>query len=91
MVRVVWRPDALNDLDEIAAYIEQFNPPAADRAYARLRLLGDSLRTSPRRGRPTAYGTRQIVVAKPYVLTYVIEGDDVYILHIRHSARRPLA
>lgn len=89
MVRVVWRPDALDDLDGIAAYIEQFNPSAADRTYARLLQLGDSLRTSPNRGRPAAGNTRQLVSVRPYNLTYAVEGDEVYILHIRHSARKP--
>lgn len=91
MARVIWRPDALEQLDEIAAYIEQFNPAAADRTRERLWRLGESLRSSPHRGRPTTGGARQLVTVRPYRLTYEVDGDAVFILGIRHTARRPLA
>ena len=89
MARVIWRPAALEHLDEIAAYIEQFDPSAAARMRTRLRQLSDSLRTSPNRGRPAAGGTRELVTVRPYILRYEVQGDVVTILRIRHSARRP--
>ena len=90
MAEVIWRPEALEQLDAIADYIDQFNPAAANRMRRRLRQLGDSLRTSPRRGRPASGDKRQLVTVRPYILTYEIEGETVYILRIRHSARQPL-
>ena len=90
MANVIWRPEALDQLDETAAYIEQHHPAAADRIYTRLRDLGDSLRSSPRRGRPMPGGLRRSVVVQPYILSYEVQGETVYIIRVRHSARRPL-
>ena len=90
MAEVIWRPDALDQLDAIAAYIEQFDPAAADRMRDRLRKLGDSLALLPHRGRPASGGTRELVVVKPYILRYEVVRDRVIVLRIRHSARRPL-
>jgi plasmid stabilization system protein ParE len=51
---------------------------------------GNSLAKFPHRGRPVP-GTdmRQLVTAYPYFIRYQVVGDEVVILRIRHSARRP--
>ncbi len=56
MARVVWRNEALRDLDHISDYIEQFDVDAADRIVRRLIDCGNSLATFPNRGRPAAVG-----------------------------------
>ncbi len=91
MARVVWRNEALADLDRIAAYIEQFDDTAARRIVQRLIDCGDSLAVFPNRGRPAGAGQRQMALVPPYILTYVVEADDVYIIRIRHGAQRPEA
>lgn len=90
MARVVWRIEALNDLDDIADYIDRFDPTAADGVKAKLRRCGNSLSDFPERGRLTDHGRRQMATVPPYVLTYEVEADTVTILSIRHGARRPL-
>ena len=36
------------------------------------------------------HGTRRISVGRyPYVIFYEISGDDVIVMHIRHTAREP--
>ena len=91
MVRVVWPDEVVTQIDQIVAYIEIFNPTAARRMGERLLALVNSLISSPHRGRPAPGGTRELVTVRPYVLRYEVQGDLVIILHIRHSARRPLA
>ena len=89
MIRVFWPDEVLAQVDQIIAYIDVFNPVAARRLGDRLVALGESLATSPRRGRPAPDGTRELVTVRPYVLRYEIQAEMVVILHIRHSARRP--
>ncbi|MFS0773874.1 type II toxin-antitoxin system RelE/ParE family toxin [Sphingomonas sp. 1P08PE] len=89
MARVVWRNDALDDLDDIITYLEQFNPTAATRYFVRLFTLGESLRDFPHRGRPTSDGDRELVTVPPYILRYSVDGESVFILSVKHGARRP--
>ncbi|MDQ1157326.1 toxin ParE1/3/4 [Sphingomonas sp. SORGH_AS 950] len=87
MAQVVWLNEALDQLDLIVAYLEAFDPEAAARIAQRLVDLGESLRDFPRRGRPAADGTRELVTVPPYILSYDVNGDIVSIVGIRHGAR----
>ena len=87
MVEVIWRRKALDDLDGITLYIQQFDPTAARRVRTRISDLGDSLIHYPRRGRPTEHGVRELTTAPPYITSYTLAGDVVTILSIRHGAR----
>ena len=89
MVQVIWTQEALEELDAIHAYIDQFNPLAAELMALRLKKLAASLKVTPAMGRPISLGRRQLSVVKPYLLRYIQEGDNLYILEIRHSARAP--
>ena len=87
MAEVVWTDEASEQLDQIIAYVEQFDPAAALRTGEALYALGNSLSDFPRRGRLTAEGFREMVRVRPYILKYQIKGDRVIIRSIRHSAR----
>ena len=84
---MVWTPEAAENLDSIVAYIEAFNPAAAQRMGERLVLMAESLAEFSERGRPTADGKREMTIVPPYVLRYIVAGDQVLILRIRHGAR----
>ena len=88
MADVVWRPDAPEYLDDAIALHPTVRPPAADQVGTKLIHLGASLTDFPRRGRPAANDTRELVTVPPYILTYRVFDDTVYILSIRHGARR---
>jgi len=90
MVEVIWRNEALDDLDGIIVYIGQFDREAADGMGEKLFALGESLADYPRRGRPTSDGAREMVTVPPFVLRYEIEGERVFILSIRHGRRKPI-
>jgi len=88
--KVVWSASALAHLRFIRAYIEQFNPRAAQALAEGLVAAGNSLVHFPHRGRIVP-GTdaRELVTAYPYIIRYRVVGNEVRILRIRHTARRP--
>lgn len=90
MNEVVWTEPALAHLAAIRAYIEQFNPRAAREVAASLKASGDSLGHFPHRGRPVP-GTamRELVSTYPYIIRYYMDGNNVVILRVRHTSRRP--
>ena len=90
MAEIIWLKQARNDVDQIVAYIEMFDPSAALGIAADLDSLANSLTDFPRRGSPAARGTREMVTVHPYILRYRVVGQKVYVLRVRHSARRPL-
>jgi len=56
MARIVWTREALENVRLIRAYIDQFDPGAAQRMARRLVEAGNSLAVAPNRGRPVAGG-----------------------------------
>ena len=88
MARVIWRREAADDLIGITAYINRDNPAAAEQIGRRLTGLADSLTDFPNRGRPADDDTREMVTVAPYVLSYRVEDEIVYILRIRHGRQR---
>jgi plasmid stabilization system protein ParE len=87
---VVSTAATLGNLRAIRAYIERFNPTAAGNLAAAMIAAGNSLRTSPHRGRPVRNtGMRELLTSYPYVIRYRVTGDGVVILRVRHTSRRP--
>jgi toxin ParE1/3/4 len=86
-LRVIWSIRAISDLDEIIEYLEAFNPAAAGQIGGRLITVANSLSTFPERGRPSPFGTCEMVTVRPYILRYRVTGDIVEIIHVRHMAR----
>jgi plasmid stabilization system protein ParE len=85
--RVVWTPEAADNLESIVTYIEAFNSVAAARMGRRLVDLASNLGDFSERGRPADGGTREMTIVPPYVLRYAVTADSVVILSIRHGAR----
>lgn len=87
---VIWSKTAMAQLGAIRAYVEQFNPEAAERLAARLLAAGNSLRNFPHRGRQVpGTGMRELVTVPPYIIRYEVMRNEVHVLRIRHSSRRP--
>lgn len=89
MAEVTWSDAASEQLDEIIAYIEQFDPIAADQIATRLYALSQSLAVFPNRGRLGLDGTREMTMVPPYVLNYEVLGDRVVVLDVHHGRRLP--
>ncbi len=89
-VIVTWSPTAIRQVSRIFDYLVDFNPRAAAEVASALIAAGDSLQYFPYRGRQVS-GTeiREMVAAFPYIIRYRIAREEVVILRVRHTARRP--
>ncbi len=88
MVQIVWTQRALVRLRLIRAYVEQFDPAAAELLASRLVDAADSLRDFPHRGRPAERGRRELPTVPPYVIRYLVKGQRVFINDIKHGRQR---
>ena len=90
MGSVRWTDEALKDLDDILADIEQHNPMAAIDLVETIIASGNSLRTLPARYpiRHQARLRERPVLGTRYILLYRIEREDlVLIMAVRRGAR----
>jgi len=86
-----WDARALQDLREIRKYIaKQGSPAAADRVRKHLRARANNLRGSPLMGVSSGNPSIRILAPTryPYRIYYSVLGDEIVILHIRHTARQ---
>jgi len=91
-MNVVYAPRALRDLHDIAAYLSEHSPDAAARVLGAIKSSVDTLNFFPQIGCvvDNAGHRRMPVLRYPYVIFYRIADEDLLILHIRHTSRRPL-
>ncbi len=88
-MELFWTPEAIQDREEIYAFIEADNPAAAlalDELFAEkaIRLIDH-----PGLGRPGRVdGTRELVVHENYLLVYDLAGDMIRMLRVLHAARQ---
>jgi toxin ParE1/3/4 len=83
---------AYADLGEIRAYVAQDNPIAATAVIARIEATIKQIAMFPEVGPQKYRSARMFPVRRfPYLIFYTIEAEEVVILTIRHSSRRPLS
>jgi toxin ParE1/3/4 len=90
-VRLVWSPQAVEDLAALRAYIERDDPIAARKTALRIIEAVDTLiPANPKVGRPGRVpGTRELVIARtPFVVPYRLREGRIEVLRIFHGARR---
>ena len=88
-MKLVWRDDALEDIEAIVGYISERNSSAAERLADRIQSCAERLVRLPfayRVGR--APGTREAVVHPNYIMIYTVTRDAVENLNIVHSRQR---
>ncbi|MCA8911922.1 MAG: type II toxin-antitoxin system RelE/ParE family toxin [Planctomycetes bacterium] len=89
-MRVKLADPAIRDLDGIAAYIGTDSANAANRVVKRILSALELLRDFPNMGRPAKAGaSRELVIPRtPYIATYLVLNDTVWVTRIMHSAMR---
>lgn len=89
-MRVRWRKEAADDLEEAAEYIAADNPAAAARVALTVLRKARELAESPWIGRPGRVpDTRELVIAQtPFIAAYTVVGSTVWVLRVLHSARK---
>lgn len=90
-MKLLWQPEAIEDLQNIRAYVSRDKPSAARALVATiLTLAEDQLSRFPQAGRAgRVEGTRELVVpGTPYIVAYRVRSDVIDILAVHHAARR---
>ena len=92
-MRVRWLRRAARDLDAEVAYIAKENPAAAAEMAAYVDARVSSLAEQPALGRPgRVLGTRELVIDRyPYIVPYRVAGQEIHVLAVFHSRRKPPA
>ena len=91
MARIAWRVRALDELEQLRAYIARDNPQTADAARNRILELVGMLAAHPGLGRPgRVSGTRELVInGTPFIVPYwQPRPGELEILAVIHGARR---
>ncbi len=92
--RIVWRPIAEADLDQIVDYIAQDNPIRAEAFGQELRAKVLPLAQHPKLGRTGRPGLpaflRELVAHRSYIIFYRVldEARTVEILRVKHAAQQ---
>ena len=90
-MRVRYTLRAKADLDAIFSYLDARAPAAAQSVKStierRIALLGEFPHIAPE---TEVMGIHELTIIRhPYKVYYEVTGDEVWVVHIRHSARRP--
>lgn len=87
MMRLVWRPMAVEDRASIMDYIAQDNPGAALELDEEIEAKTDALVSHPKLYKPGRIkGTREMVIRPNYVVVYRETPAEVTILRVLHVA-----
>ena len=80
---------ALRELAEIFSYLSDRNPRAADAVIDRVEEVVAHLLDFPEMGHRTDEpGVRIASLGRyPYLIFYIVEGEEVAVVHVRHAAR----
>ena len=89
-MRLLWLPEALDDLERLFEFLLERDPVAAERAMRSIESGAESLMEFPERGRPMGdeTGRRELLIpfgAGAYVLRYRFYREEVVIIRVWHS------
>jgi toxin ParE1/3/4 len=88
-MKVIWSPEARQDLRDIYLYLAAENPYAARALHERIKQGVRLLRDNPHIGRPGRVpGTKELVISGTfYILPYRIREKRLELLRVYHTAR----
>jgi toxin ParE1/3/4 len=92
-VRIKYSPRAVIDLAEIGRYLAERSPSGAAAVEKRMRTVVELIAQFPASGR-SVYARPGVSVIPlgryPYRIFYTTSDDELIVLHIRHTARKPV-
>ena len=90
-MKIRYTKRAYSDLQQILDYLRTRSPKGAANVLTRFEAALEILAEQPLMGHATDVGNvRVLFVGRyPYKIFYRLSGNDVEIVHIRHTARRP--
>jgi len=90
-MRVRYTPRAHDDIVSILTYLERHSLQGARNVARAMHKTIELIAQFPHSGRPAdESGTRVLPVGRyPYLVYWTAETNDAWIVHIRHTARRP--
>lgn len=89
MISLVWREQALSDLEAMHSHIGQHNPAAADRLQEIIKACAERLPDHPFMYRPGRIaGTREAVVHPNYILVYRVTAEAVEVVNMVHARQQ---
>ena len=90
-MKVRYTPQAQGDLDQIFTYLDERSPAGARSVKVQIASAIARLSSYPLMAPETDEpGVRELSILRyPYKVYYQIRENEVWILHIRHAARRP--
>jgi len=88
--KIVWLPEALEDIQRLRLFLEEKNPTAANRAGLILKAGAKRLVDFPERGYPMNDGTDRRELFLPfgtggYILRYITDMEVIVIIRAWHS------
>jgi len=89
-MRVVFEPQAEDEILEAATYYRNRSADAANKFISDVAALVELLLQFPRIGSPIRHQARRVLLSNfPYQFVYRIEGDDIRIYAVAHLKRKP--
>jgi len=90
-MKLKWTTFALQDIVQLHDYIAEDSPEAAQKTVS---IIHDAatqmLKKYPEAGRPgRCRGARELILSRaPYIIVYVIKGDEVQIVSVIHTSMK---
>jgi plasmid stabilization system protein ParE len=90
-MRVRYTPRARRDLQTILQYIDERNPQGTLNVKRSIQRTIELIGNHPRSGRLAGIGDAHVLPAGryPYLVYWIIEAREAWIVHIRDARRRP--
>ena len=89
-MKLRWTRLALQDLRHPREYMSEDSPASAGKMVSRIRDAAQNQKKNPRMGKEGRLpGTRELILAKTlYIVVYILEGNEIQIVAVIHSAMR---